>query len=91
MNKDLITKMLEYCGMSYTNCQVNFENEKIIVIDDRKTDIQCFLRIQNSTMIIIFRGSDSKKDWKADFKFWKTNIPYGNYSKKVKARRKTVW
>jgi len=72
--------MLEYCGMSYSNSQSEDPNEKLIFINDKKTDVQCFLRIKNDTLIITFRGSDSKKDWRADFKFLGTMIPYNNFS-----------
>ncbi len=84
MDKKHIVKMLEYCGMSYTDCQPEDSDEKLIFINDKKTDVQCFLRIKNRTLIIAFRGSDSKKDWKADFKFWGTMIPYNNFSHKIR-------
>lgn len=76
--------MLEYCGMSYSNCQPENSNEKLIFINDKKTDVQCFLRIKDGVLIIVFRGSDSKKDWKVDFKFWKTMVPYSNFLSKIK-------
>lgn len=79
-----IIKMLEYCGMSYSNFQPEFPYEKLIFIDDKMTDIQCFLRIVKNEIIIVFRGSDSKKDWKTDSKFWKTEIPYGNSRSKIR-------
>ncbi len=84
MNKSTIIKMLEYCGMSYVNYQPCVEGEKVVFINDKKTDVQCFLRIVKDTLTIVFRGSDSSKDWKADFKFWKTTVPYNNYSSKIR-------
>ncbi len=79
-----VFRMLEYCGMSYSNFQPEFLDEKLIFIDDKKTDIQCFLRISKNAATIVFRGSDSRKDWKTDSKFWKTTVPYGNYSSKIR-------
>lgn len=79
-----ILKMLEYCGMSYSNFQPEFSCEKLIFINDRATDVQCFLRANKNVATIVFRGSDSKKDWQTDYKFWKTTVPYGNYSSKIR-------
>ena len=70
--------------MSYSNFQPEFSGEKLIFIDDKKTDIQCFLRINQDIATVVFRGSDSKKDWQTDSKFWKTTVPYGNYSSKIR-------
>lgn len=79
-----ILKMLEYCGMSYSNFQPEAFGEELIFINDKKTDIQCFLRVNENTLTITFRGSDSEKDWQTDSKFWKTTVPYGNYSSKIR-------
>lgn len=84
MNKSTIIRMLEYCGMSYINHQPCVDDEEIIFINDKKTDVQCFVRIFKDTMTIAFRGSDSLKDWKVDSKFWKTEVPYNNYSSKIR-------
>ena len=84
MNKSTIIRMLEYCGMSYINHQPCVDDEEIIFINDKKTDVQCFVRIFEDTMTIAFRGSDSLKDWKVDSKFWKTEVPYNNYSSKIR-------
>ena len=75
--------MLEYCGMSYKNAQPKLD-EKLVFINDAKTDVQSFLRIKDDEMTITFRGSDSRKDWIADSKFWKSVVPYDNYSSKIR-------
>ncbi len=84
LDRKHIIKMLEYCGMSYSNCQPEEPDEKLIFINDKKTDVQCFLRIKGSTLIIVFRGSDSKKDWKVDFKFWETIVLHKGLSSKIR-------
>lgn len=84
MNMSTVIKMLEYCGMSYKNYQSEPENGTVIMIDDYETDVQCFIRISGSTMVIAFRGSDSCKDWKADFMIRKSCVPYNNYSSKIR-------
>ena len=76
--------MLEYCGMSYINHQPCVDDEEIIFINDKKTDVQCFVRIFKDTMTIAFRGSDSLKVCKVESKFWKTEVPYNNYSSKIR-------
>lgn len=78
-----IVKMLEYCGMSYKNIQPDL-GEKLIFINDKNTDVQCFLRQIDDTTVITFRGSDSLKDWSTDSKFWKSVVPYNNYSSKIR-------
>ena len=83
MNTAKIIKMLEYCGMSYKNTQPESFN-KIIFINDKITDVQCFLRIKNDEMTITFRGSDSCKDWIVNSKFWSSVIPYNNYHSKIR-------
>ena len=84
MNKLQVLKLLEYCGMSYNDIQARNKNEKVIFINDKDTDIQCFLIIKNDVLTIVFRGSDSKKDWKADMTFEKTIIPYGNKKSNIR-------
>lgn len=83
MNTAKIIKMLEYCGMSYKNIQPE-DSDEIVFINDKVTDIQCFLRRRNNEMTITFRGSDSRKDWIVDSKFWKSVIPYNNYQSKIR-------
>ena len=75
--------MLEYCGMSYKNIQPE-EGFELKFINDKYTDVQCFLRIIDESMIITFRGSDSLKDWVVDSKFLKSVVPYNNYSSKIR-------
>ncbi len=84
LDKKQIIKMLEYCGMSYSDCQAEGSDGKLIFVNDKKTGIQCFLRVNSSILTIVFRGSDSKKDWQADFKFWEALIPYNHFSHKIK-------
>ncbi len=84
MNKQKIIQMLEYCGESYHNCQSEEKDTTIITIDDHITDVQCFLRLSKGTLTIVFRGSDSRKDWNTNFKFWKSVIPYKNYNSKIR-------
>ena len=47
MNKSKILKMLEYCGMSYSDFHPYDEKAKLVVIDDKKTDVQGFVKIKD--------------------------------------------
>lgn len=76
--------MLEYCGMSYSDFHPYDEKAKLVVIDDKKTDVQGFVKIKDDSATIVFRGSDSCKDWDTNFKFWKAVVPYGNHRSKIK-------
>lgn len=84
LDKHEITKMLEYSGLAYKNVQPESPKESIIFINDKKTDIQCFIRKKQDRLIIVFRGSDSKKDWIRDFEFWKKTVPYDNFTSKIR-------
>ncbi|MGN1043563.1 MAG: hypothetical protein ACI4PR_02010 [Acutalibacteraceae bacterium] len=84
MNKSKILKMLEYCGMAYSDFHPVDEESKLVIIDDKKTDVQGFIKIKDDSATIVFRGSDSCKDWHTNFKFWKAVVPYGNYHSKIK-------
>ena len=84
LDKHKIIKMLEYSGISYKNIQPKDPKESIVFINDTKTDIQCFIRKRKEKLVIVFRGSDSKKDWLTDFQFWKKTVPYNNFSSKIR-------
>ena len=84
MNKSKILKMLEYCGMSYSDFYPHDEETEFVIIDDKKTDVQGFIKVKNNSATIVFRGSDSCKDWNTNFKFWKSVVPYGNHCSKIK-------
>ncbi len=82
MNKYL--KMLSYCGYAYLDDQPKLTSEEVIVIDDKGTDVQCYIRVRAKKIIITFRGSESKKDWDADLNFKKMVMPYDNMAGKIK-------
>lgn len=76
--------MLEYSGMAYSDFYAFDNAEKIYYINDIKTDVSYYLRIKGDTLIVAFRGSDSKKDWNFNLDFHKKVVPYGNYNSKIK-------
>ena len=84
MNKTEIIKMLEYSGMSYNNVQQNGLTDIIYHINDKCSDVCYQIRTYKDTLTIIFRGSDSKKDWNFNLDFCKKVIPYGNTKSKIK-------
>ena len=84
MNKEKMIEMLEYSSLAYKKIQPQLDDKTLYIIDDKKTDIQCYIRIYNDELDITFRGTNSNKDRITDLKFWKKVIPYGNYSSKIR-------
>lgn len=80
-------KMLEYSTLSYNDISGRKPGEKIVFIDDKAGGAQCFLRYNKSIMTIVFRGSDSEKDWITNFTFSKKKIPYGNKASDVRVHK----
>lgn len=78
MNKNSIIKMLEYSGISYNDSEQQESGEIARSITDPQTDVSYHVRVKGDTLIIAFRGSDSKKDWSFNLDFFKKVIPYGN-------------
>ena len=75
---------MEFSALAYAQVQPPLFGNLIAVIDDAPTGVQCFVRQQGSSLLICFRGSDSKKDWMTNLAFCKKVIPYNNPSSKVR-------
>lgn len=84
MNRSEIVTMLEYSGLSYNDVLPEDSKGKIFAINDSKTDVSYSIRVLDDTLIIAFRGSDSKKDWMFNLDFHKKVIPYNNFRSKIK-------
>ena len=84
LNRTNIIKMLEYAGLSYNDVQPKDGSELIYIMNDIETDVSYSIRSKGSTLIIAFRGSDSKQDWNFNLDFCQKTIPYGNLKSKIK-------
>jgi triacylglycerol lipase len=84
VDKHRLIQDMERAALAYQPVQPRLGGQRLAVIDDRTTDVQCFLCIQGDELLIAFRGSDSKKDWHTNFLFCKKGIPYGNDSSKIR-------
>ena len=84
MNREDIRNALEFSALSYGDIQPCEPGEKLIVIDDCPSGVQCYLRKKERRLSISFRGSDSPKDWESDFSFGKKTIPYDNQDTKIR-------
>lgn len=84
MNKNDITKMLEYSGISYNDVQINNSLGIIYSTNDSDTDVSYSIRLFNDILIICFRGSDSEKDWSFNLDFNQKVIPYGNINSDIR-------
>jgi len=80
---DVISAM-ELSAIAYQKVQPIFLCDFLTVIDDSKTDVQCYLRKRDGCLNITFRGSNSDQDWKTNFIFCKKVIPYGNTTSKIR-------
>lgn len=80
---DVINAM-ELSAAAYREIQPVFPGGSFFVIDDPKTDVQCYLRKKNGCLTITFRGSNSCQDWKTNLTFRRKVIPYGNNESKIR-------
>jgi Predicted lipase len=55
-----------------------------LVISDTNTDVQCYIVREDDTLYVIFRGSNSPRDWVTNLQFGKKVVPYGNYDSKIR-------
>ena len=78
-----LKKSLELCAAAYADKQPGCHCV-IHTIDDQKSGIQCYLRIYQSSVWIVFRGTDTAEDLLRDLRFWKKRIPYGNYDSDIR-------
>lgn len=84
MTKYDVIEMMQCSALAYKNIQPTLPFERLTVIDDPQTDIQCYARQQGDHLSITFRGTNSKQDWLTDFTFWKKCIPYDNSASKIR-------
>ena len=75
---------MEFSALAYAQVQPPLFGELVAVIDDCPTGVQCFVRQRGSALSIVFRGSDSRKDWITDLTFFKKAIPYDNPASKIR-------
>lgn len=84
MTRQEIIRSMELSGIAYSQQQPTLSQEPLLIIDDPRSGVQCFLRRGPGTLWITFRGTDSAQDWHTDFTFWKKTIPYGNTDSKIR-------
>jgi len=84
MNKSEIIKSFELSAAAYNEIQPYCPHDCATMINNPKLDVECFLRRENETLTVTFRGSASPENWKNDFEFWEKNIPYDHISRDIK-------
>lgn len=84
MRKADLLDAMERSGLAYHSIQPNLPGESLYIINDEKTDVQCFLRQSGNCLSITFRGSNSAQDWKTNLTFRKKVVPYGNTASKIR-------
>ena len=78
MNKSRMFEMLELSSIAYRDNQPLCRHSTLTVVEDAGTDTECYVRIRNGTVILVFRGTDSQLNWMYNFCFSKRVIPYDN-------------
>ena len=58
MNKAEMLHMLELSSIAYRDNQPLCHCSKVILVEDKKTDTECFVRLRKETVSITFRGTD---------------------------------
>lgn len=98
MNIHNILKTFKLCELSYKNLnEINY-NEELILIENKETDVQCFLFFDNkiNTIFVIFRGTSSFTDKIIDLKinkvdfFYNTKIHKGFYEQYMSIRSQLI-
>lgn len=74
----------EFSALAYKKIQPDLPNYKLTVINDSKSEVQCFIRKYKNRLNITFRGTDSLKDWLTNLAICKKSVPYNNVSSKIK-------
>lgn len=84
MHTSDIIKAMELSAVAYHNVQPTFPTETLIMIDDPKTDVQCYLRKRCGCLSITFRGSTTCRDWRTNLALRRKVVPYENNRSKIK-------
>lgn len=67
MNGSEMLHMLELASIAYRDNQPLCHCSKVILVEDKETDTECFVRIRNENVSITFRGTDSRVNCSTTF------------------------
>lgn len=79
-----IMNALELSALAYRNIQPASPKERLTVISDPKTDVQCYVRQRSGCLRITFRGSNTCQDWKTNLALKKKVVPYENHLSRIR-------
>lgn len=82
LTKYAMMAALDYACIAYQ--QQPACTQPLFTIDNRETDVQCYIRRSRDRLIITFRGSNSPRDWRTNLMFCKKTVPYDNVSSKIR-------
>ena len=74
MTKYAMMAALDYACIAYQQQQPAC-TQPLFTIDNRETDVQCYIRRSRDRLIITFRGSNSPRDWRTNLMFCKRQFP----------------
>jgi predicted lipase len=86
MNGANILRSLELSAAAYRDIQP-FACTPVNINLPGQADVHYLLHRDGDTLWIVFRGSDSLMDWKANLSFPKKRIPYDNTATKIRVHR----
>ncbi len=84
IDKMRLQYFLELSARAYYQLVPLRKDEKIFIINDSETDVQAYILTEKDTVTIVFRGSNSKKDWITNFTIAHKTIPYNNSETKIR-------
>lgn len=84
VNREDLLGLMELSADAYLAVQPRCRGEEMTFIDDARSGVQCAVRRRGDTLTIAFRGTDSKADWRSNFRFCRKAVPYGNAESPVR-------
>ena len=87
MDKHTVINMLSQSAISYTNRIPVCGKYENVFVESIRTDTECFVRKVRDHVTIVFRGTDSQKNWINNLCFCKKTIPDREQNKRLKVHK----
>jgi len=85
MTRQELLEGLTLSAQVYADAQPDCPQERIKLVKDPVSGVEYAIhRDGTDTLTIVFRGTDSARDWRSNFMFAKKVIPYGNAASPVR-------
>ncbi len=84
MYKSKIVRLADECAGSYREEHPLHRGEITLIIDDAERGVYAVIRRREEELLIIFRGTVSKREWISNFRVIKKCVPYDNTESKIR-------